>query len=205
MDNFKLANEMLDMEEVALYLGLTVKNHNVSCPFHNEKTPSMKLFEKSFFCFGCGATGDTITLVSKMLNVSPYEALKTMNRAFNLGISLGKPISRRIIRERKAISQERKNYRTWYSIATSELSDYIRWCRSINNDELISKESRQLAEREILRVEILQDRMFEIEPEDSYNTHRKEVEKIDRRLQRKKELEEYCSGSRNEISMGETD
>lgn len=205
MDNFKLANEQLNTEDVARYMGLTVKNHNVSCPFHSDRTPSMKLYKTSFFCFGCGATGDTITLASKMLNVSPCEALERLNRVFNLGLELGKPISRRIIREQKAIRQERRNYREWYSIATSELSDYIRWCCSIYYDELISKESRLLAKTEVLRIESLQDRMFEVEPEEAYKTYREEVEKIDRRLQRKKELEEYCAGSRKEFPMGSSD
>ncbi|MBD9268378.1 MAG: DNA primase, partial [[Ruminococcus] torques] len=31
----------------------------VSCPFHNDRTPSMKV-DSRFYCFGCGASGDVI-------------------------------------------------------------------------------------------------------------------------------------------------
>ena len=34
----------------------------VCCPFHADRTPSMKLNEDYFYCFGCGATGDVIDL-----------------------------------------------------------------------------------------------------------------------------------------------
>lgn len=38
----------------------------ICCPFHKEKTPSMKVYKKSFHCFGCGANGDIFTFVMKM-------------------------------------------------------------------------------------------------------------------------------------------
>lgn len=34
-----------------------------NCMFHSEKTDSMKVYENSFYCFGCGASGDIFTLV----------------------------------------------------------------------------------------------------------------------------------------------
>jgi DNA primase len=33
------------------------------CPFHNERTASMKIYAQSFYCFGCGAGGDVIDFV----------------------------------------------------------------------------------------------------------------------------------------------
>lgn len=40
------------------------------CPFHNEKTGSMKVYDKtnSFHCFGCGVSGDVFTFIQKMDN-----------------------------------------------------------------------------------------------------------------------------------------
>ncbi|MFI3171416.1 MAG: CHC2 zinc finger domain-containing protein [Eubacteriales bacterium] len=46
----------------------------VSCPFHNEKTASMKIYKDSFHCFGCGASGDIFTFVSHINNCSFKEA-----------------------------------------------------------------------------------------------------------------------------------
>lgn len=34
------------------------RNGFVSCPFHAEKTASMKIYPDSFYCFGCGVSGD---------------------------------------------------------------------------------------------------------------------------------------------------
>ena len=32
----------------------------IRCPFHKEKTASMKIYQDSYYCFGCGAAGDTL-------------------------------------------------------------------------------------------------------------------------------------------------
>jgi DNA polymerase len=37
-----------------------IENDKVLCPFHNDHTPSCHLYEDHFYCFSCGARGDTI-------------------------------------------------------------------------------------------------------------------------------------------------
>ena len=44
------------------------------CPFHNDHTPSLKLYDDHFYCFGCGSSGDVIDLTGKLLSLSPKEA-----------------------------------------------------------------------------------------------------------------------------------
>lgn len=61
----------------------------VCCPFHADRTPSMKLNEDYFYCFGCGATGDVIDLVAKLFNLSSYDAAKKL--AYDFGIDPDKP------------------------------------------------------------------------------------------------------------------
>ncbi len=58
------------------------------CPFHYEKTPSFAVneAEQYFHCFGCGASGDGITFVSKYENVDFKEACQII--AKNEGITL---------------------------------------------------------------------------------------------------------------------
>ena len=56
------------------------------CPFHLEKTPSMKIYEKDYHCFGCGEHGDTITFVKKLFNLSFQEALKKIDIDFGLNL-----------------------------------------------------------------------------------------------------------------------
>ena len=46
----------------------------VRCPFHDDHTPSLKLNEDYFYCFGCGAGGDVVSLTAQLFNLRPYEA-----------------------------------------------------------------------------------------------------------------------------------
>ncbi len=60
-----------------------------SCPFHDDRHPSMKLNTDYFYCFGCGATGDVIDFVARLFGLSSYEAAKKL--AHDFGIDPDKP------------------------------------------------------------------------------------------------------------------
>ena len=80
----------VSVKEAAEYYGLEVNRGNmVCCPFHNDRTPSMKLNEDYFYCFGCGAHGDVIDLVARLFNLSNYEAAQKL--AYDFGIDPDKP------------------------------------------------------------------------------------------------------------------
>lgn len=46
----------------------------IRCPFHKEKTASMKIYQDSYYCFGCGAHGDVFDFVSAMDDLSFRES-----------------------------------------------------------------------------------------------------------------------------------
>ena len=71
----------------------------VCCPFHADRTPSMKLNEDYFYCFGCGATGDVIDLVARLFNLSSYDAAKKL--AYDFGIDPDKPPAAAALRKSK--------------------------------------------------------------------------------------------------------
>lgn len=50
------------------------------CPFHNEKTPSFTVYEdtQSFYCFGCGAGGDSVGFMRKIENLDYIDAIKLL-------------------------------------------------------------------------------------------------------------------------------
>ena len=50
----------------------------VACPFHNEKTPSLKIYpDNRWHCFGaCGEGGDVIDFICKLRNLNFIEAVK---------------------------------------------------------------------------------------------------------------------------------
>ena len=79
--------DRLTMREVLEYYGYEPnKKGFICCMFHNEKTPSMKIFEKDYHCFGCGEHGDVITFVQKLFNLSFQEALKKIDIDFGLNL-----------------------------------------------------------------------------------------------------------------------
>jgi len=62
------------------------RNYVGLCPFHHEKTPSFTVSpdKNMFYCFGCKATGDMLTFVRKIHNVSLPEAIEIVSKEFNV-------------------------------------------------------------------------------------------------------------------------
>lgn len=79
--------DRLTMREVFEQYGYTADRKGfICCPFHEEKTPSMRIYEKDYHCFGCGEHGDVITFVQKLFNLSFQEALKKIDIDFGLNL-----------------------------------------------------------------------------------------------------------------------
>lgn len=56
----------------------------VRCLFHDDTTPSMKLYDDHYHCFGCQATGDVIHLTAKLFGVTDQEAAKKLAEDFGV-------------------------------------------------------------------------------------------------------------------------
>ncbi|MBM6939852.1 DNA primase, partial [Pseudoflavonifractor phocaeensis] len=79
MTLFELVKQNICVPDAAEHYGLQVnRNGMCSCPFHEDRHPSMKLNERYFYCFGCGATGDVIDLVARLFDLSSYEAAQKL-------------------------------------------------------------------------------------------------------------------------------
>ena len=60
MNVFEVVKENVTARQAAEAYGLKVGRTGMACcPFHSDKSPSMKLDER-YYCFGCGATGDAV-------------------------------------------------------------------------------------------------------------------------------------------------
>ena len=97
MTIFERAKAAVSPRMAAEHYGLTVKRSGMlCCPFHNDRTPSMKLYDDHYHCFGCGAHGDVIDLAAEILGVSPGEAAKRLVADFgvNEDLSLSPPESK---------------------------------------------------------------------------------------------------------------
>lgn len=58
------------------------------CPFHSEKTPSLAVHPDRYHCFGCGESGDIITLTQKLFNLSFKDSVAKLNKDFGVGLPL---------------------------------------------------------------------------------------------------------------------
>lgn len=88
----------------------------VCCPFHVDRTPSMKLNEDYFYCFGCGASGDVIDLAARLFNLSGYDAAKKL--AADFGIVEQKPsVLTKLKRSKSQAELESRSFRV--------LGDYL--------------------------------------------------------------------------------
>ena len=90
MTLFELVKQTIHVRDAAEHYGLQVNRSGMCrCPFHDDRHPSMKLNEKYFYCFGCGATGDVIDLVARLFGLSSFEAAQKLAQDF--GIDPDKP------------------------------------------------------------------------------------------------------------------
>ena len=64
--------------------GEEARGGKIICPFHEERIPSFHIYEDGYKCFGCGMYGDSISFVSKFLNVRPIEAALIIAGEFSL-------------------------------------------------------------------------------------------------------------------------
>ena len=88
MNLFEAVKENVSPRQVADYYGIDVRNDMVSCLFHDERTPSMKLYDDHFYCFGCLKHGDVTDMVGELFGLSPKEAAEKI--AHDFGISYDK-------------------------------------------------------------------------------------------------------------------
>ena len=81
MSIFEKVKEEVRIADVVERYGVKLNSGDKAlCPFHSEKTPSFSVSRKDniFKCFGCGATGDAITFVSKIKGIDPLSAAKEL-------------------------------------------------------------------------------------------------------------------------------
>lgn len=90
--------EAVEMQEVSDAYGLDVNSKGfMRCPFHGEKTPSLKIYPGNggYHCFGCGAHGGVIDFVMEYFRIDFQTAIVKINNDFRLGLPIGQKIDRR--------------------------------------------------------------------------------------------------------------
>ena len=77
MIDYQKLKEKVSVRDYAESIGYEISgNGMIRCPFHNDRTPSMKIDESHYHCFGCGAHGDVIGFVAELYGISNSAAAK---------------------------------------------------------------------------------------------------------------------------------
>ncbi len=109
------------MPDAARFYGLQINRSGMACcPFHEERTPSLKVYDDHFYCFGCGATGDCTGFVAKLFGISQFEAAKKISYDFGLNLVNGEIA----VSVNKGLQTE-NDYHMWLRNASSAVSEYL--------------------------------------------------------------------------------
>lgn len=74
-----------NMQEIVGRYGLIPNRRGyVPCPFHKEKTASMKIYEKDYHCFGCGENGDIFSFIQRMEDITFSEAFRSLGGTYEM-------------------------------------------------------------------------------------------------------------------------
>ncbi len=84
----------------------------ICCPFHKEKTASMKIYPKDFYCFGCAVHGDVFDFVMLMDGLTFKEAFKELggdsDNSFSTRLKIYQAQKKREMRRKAAEGLKRR-------------------------------------------------------------------------------------------------
>jgi DNA primase len=121
--------DIVDVIDSRVKLKKSGKNYSACCPFHDEKTPSFTVSpdKQFYYCFGCGASGNTIGFLMDYERLSFPEAAESL--AHTLGLSIPREVQTQAEEERE---KERKNIYTFLEKASDFYQQQLRHHSSKN-------------------------------------------------------------------------
>ena len=130
MTLFQAVKHSVTTRQVAEYYQLQVNRAGfVACPFHNDRTPSMKV-DTRFHCFGCGADGDVIDFAARLHGLDAKPAAEKLAADFHI------PYERtgRKAKPMRSVKSEEQLYRRLEERCFRVLSDYLNLLRQWATD-----------------------------------------------------------------------
>lgn len=154
------------MREIVERYGFHVSRSGyIPCPFHNgDNSPSLKVYKDSYYCFGCGASGDIFTFIQKMDGLSFKDALVSLGGEIPDKRQLNREDRDRITRNWQQRIQNERNKkiireRKWQQIENHE-NTMDRLKKAMNELEPFSDEWSRLM-NEYMDAYIKRDILFE--------------------------------------------
>lgn len=128
MNVFEAVKQSVTTRQAAERYGIRIgRNGMAVCPFHSDKTPSMKV-DRRFHCFGCQADGDVIDFVSRLEGIGTKEAALMLAQNFSLPYEDGKRTQHRIDHKPRQETEEQR-FKRLERHCFKVLSDYYHLLR----------------------------------------------------------------------------
>ena len=153
MTVFDEVKDQLSMSEVVRFYGYEPNSAGfICCPFHNERTGSLKVYDRDFHCFGCGAHGSVIDFVARLFNLDPLSAARIINDNFKLGIDMDKPPDIEQIRKYKRTQAARARFKEWREQMLNQIDQAIRMANLADYRSVTAAEATAIQFRETLEA-----------------------------------------------------
>lgn len=132
---FESVRQRVPARAAAEYYGFAPnKSGFICCPFHGEKTASLKFYENgTWHCFGCGVGGDSVNFVSRLFNMTPIQAARRLNEDFGLGLVFRHPQTateraeaQRRTRQREQLKSAWEDFEAWKQRTVNALNGICR-------------------------------------------------------------------------------
>ena len=160
-DVFAECRERVSAAEIAqLYGFCPSRSGYICCPFHGEKTPSLKLYagDRGWYCYGCHEGGDVIAFTSKLFGLDRMDAIRKLDADFSLGLPLDRPQSsqeREEIKRYKEVRETEQLFQAWRESLLTQLCAAIRTGNLALRDKPTEAwtDAETLAVQELARLE----------------------------------------------------
>lgn len=156
---FAVLTDTLTMRAVAEHYGFAVNRSGfMCCPFHSEKTSSLKVYDGSrgWWCFGCHIGGSIVDFIAHLFSLSSIDAAKKLSEDFNLNLFQNATFDRQKARAaheaRKKKLSETEAFEKLYDEKNREYRDI--WL-VLKNNKPTNHESAALYGRLAARLEYL--------------------------------------------------
>lgn len=120
----------LNMKQVLERYGIRADRERIPCPIHGGKNNNFQIYEKSFYCFKCGAGGDVIHFVKLYFRLDYITAARKMEYDFGLRVPTSLKERHRLKREEqnaKTTETERRRKERQCAACFAALCDYYHW------------------------------------------------------------------------------
>ena len=153
---------ILSMKDILNKYGIQIIKYMCHCPFHKDNSTSMRIYDKSFYCFSCNRTGDLIEFVKQYFNLNFQEAMEKINFDFNLCLKIKGKLSKKQLLElqnKQKIKKKQEEYKK--QLITKKLIKASNHYRIYNKiiDNLKKEITKENWEEKVETIAFLQEKL----------------------------------------------